>query len=150
MSTKLISEIVAETIALNYEDIDGLTQALGQGDMDADAIRALAEGAAERAVADHAGEAAGIDVHGYVSLIDGAAVAQIDTTEDTGRVRVFLNDGTIYDGHPERDDAPGQVCTLRDLDGTEDAADWLTPGHVLNALEVDWLRSLRVLRAVSA
>ena len=27
MATKPISEIVAETIALNYEDIDGLTQA---------------------------------------------------------------------------------------------------------------------------
>ena len=145
MATKPISEIVAETIALNYEDIDGLTQALGQGDVDADAIRALAEGAAERAVADHAGEAAGIDVHGYVSLIDGASIAQIDTTESTNHVRVFLNDGTIYDGDPEHDDAPGQVYTLRDLDGTDDAADWITTGHVLDAQEVDWLRSLRVV-----
>lgn len=145
MATKPISEIVAETIALNYEDIDGLTQALGKGDVDADAIRALATGAAERAVADHAGEAAGIDVHGYVSLIDGAAVAQIDTTESTGRIRVFLNDGTIYDGNPEHDDAPRQVYTLRDLDGTDDAADWITTGHVLDAQEVDWLRSLRVV-----
>lgn len=145
MATKTISEIVAEAIALNYEDSDRLAQAIAQGDVDADAIRALAEGAAERAVADHAGEAAHIDVHGYVSLIDGAAVAQIDTHEANGRVRVFLNDGTIYDGDPETDDAPGQVYTLRDLDGTADAADWLTPGHVLDAQEVDWLRSLRVV-----
>ncbi|MGG1910560.1 hypothetical protein AB1285_27425 [Microbacterium sp. NRRL B-14842] len=58
---------------------------------------------------------------------------------------MFLNDGTIYDGNPEHDDAPRQVYTLRDLDGTDDAADWITTGHVLDAQEVDWLRSLRVV-----
>ena len=58
---------------------------------------------------------------------------------------MFLKDGTIYDGNPETDAAPGQVYTLRDLDGTDDAADWLTPGHTLDAQEVDWLRSLRVV-----
>jgi hypothetical protein len=77
-----------------------------------------AEGAAERAV-DHAGEAANIDVHGYVSLIDGASVVQIDTNEGTGRVRVFLNDGTTTTA-TETDAAPGQVYTLRDLDGTDE------------------------------
>ena len=99
MATKPISEIVTETISLNYENSDGLAQ----------------------------------------------AIAQIDTNEGTGRVRVFLNDGTIYDGNPETDAAPGQVYTLRDLDGTDDADDWLTPGHTLDAQEVDWLRSLRVV-----
>ncbi|WP_454116923.1 hypothetical protein [Microbacterium aurum] len=145
MATKPISEIVAETIALNYPSIDGLTQALAQGDVDADAIRALTEGAAERAVADHAGEAVGIDAWGYSSLYDGAPTVQIDTTEDIGRVCVWLNDGLIYDGDPEYDEAPGRTHTIADLDGTDDAADWLTAGHVLDAQEVEWLRTLRVV-----
>lgn len=44
---------------------------------------------------------------GFVSDIDGAHVVQIDTTEATGRVRVFINDGTVYDGDPETDEPPG-------------------------------------------
>lgn len=42
---------------------------------------------------------------------DGALVVQIDTHEGTGRVRVWLNDGALYDGDPERDEAP-QARTL--------------------------------------
>lgn len=32
--------------------------------------------------------------------------------------------------------------TLADLDGTEDAADWMAPGHVLDADDVEFLRGL--------
>ena len=63
----------------------------------------------------------------------------------TNEFDVIIKNGTIYDGNPEQDDAPGQVYTLRDLDGTDDAADWITAGHVLDAQEADWLRSLRVV-----
>lgn len=34
--------------------------------------------------------------------------------------------------------------TVADLDGTEDAADWIAPGHVLDADDVAWIRSLRI------
>lgn len=39
--------------------------------------------------------------------MDGAHVVQIDTAESVGRVRVFINDGTVYDGDPETDEPPG-------------------------------------------
>jgi hypothetical protein len=42
---------------------------------------------------------------GFVSDLDGAHVVQLDTTETTGRVRVFINDG--YDGDPNIDEPPG-------------------------------------------
>lgn len=42
---------------------------------------------------------------------DGALVVQILTHEDTGRVRVWLNDAALYEGDPERDEAP-QARTL--------------------------------------
>lgn len=35
------------------------------------------------------------------SKIDGALLVYIDTQEDTGRIRVNLNEGTLYDGDPE-------------------------------------------------
>lgn len=47
-------------------------------------------------------------VCGYVSGHDGAHVVEIDTTEATGRVRVVINDGTVYDGDPATDDPPGE------------------------------------------
>lgn len=48
-----------------------------------------------------------VTVSGFVSDLDAAHVVQIDTTETTGRVRVFINDGTVYDGDPETDAPPG-------------------------------------------
>lgn len=47
-------------------------------------------------------------VCGYVSDRDGAHVVEIDTIEATGRVRVVVNDGTVYDGDPNTDDPPGE------------------------------------------
>ncbi len=49
-----------------------------------------------------------VAVCGYVSDRDGAQVVEIDTTEGTGRVRVVINDGTIYDGDPMTDEPPGE------------------------------------------
>lgn len=50
-----------------------------------------------------------VTVSGFVSDLDAAHVVEIDTTETTGRVRVFINDGTVYDGDPETDAPPGAV-----------------------------------------
>lgn len=41
-------------------------------------------------------------------------VVQVDTLEAAGRVRVNLNDGTIYEGNPETDATP-EVQLLRAL-----------------------------------
>ncbi|MEV8135181.1 hypothetical protein [Microbacterium aurantiacum] len=52
--------------------------------------------------------AKGITVTHYRGESDGVPVVQIDTAQDAGRLRVNLNDGPpLYDGDPERDDAPG-------------------------------------------
>lgn len=39
---------------------------------------------------------------------------------------------------------PSQAPTVADLDGSDDAADWITPGHVLSPEEVVYLRSLHL------
>lgn len=47
------------------------------------------------------------DLHAYdwIEQEDGevqsALIVQIDTADDIGRVRVYINDGRIYDGDPE-------------------------------------------------
>lgn len=46
-------------------------------------------------------EDAPIEVTVYRSRIDGALVVEIDTVPGTGRVRVNLNDGTLWDSDPE-------------------------------------------------
>lgn len=50
----------------------------------------------------------GITVGQYESDEDGAHLVWIDTTEDTGHIRVYLNDGSIplFDGDPEKVDHP--------------------------------------------
>ena len=40
---------------------------------------------------------------------DGELVVQVDTQVDTGRVRVNLNEGVLFDGDPELDPATGSV-----------------------------------------
>lgn len=50
---------------------------------------------------------AAVEVSDFASAFDDAHVVQIDTTETTGRVRVFINDGAVYDGDPETDEPPG-------------------------------------------
>lgn len=43
----------------------------------------------------------------YRSTADAATVVEIDSAEGSGRLRVMINDGVIYDGDPETDNAPG-------------------------------------------
>jgi len=52
--------------------------------------------------------AEGITVTTYRGEADGVPVVQIDTAENAGWLRVNLNDGApLFDGDPERHDAPG-------------------------------------------
>lgn len=67
----------------------------------------------------------------------GETIAHVITPEAAGLVAQALNvHETLY--------------TLESLDGTEDAADWLTVGHVLDAQEVDWLRHALIAERVLA
>lgn len=51
-----------------------------------------------------------------------------------------------YNAELERNERPtSPTYQLADFDGTDDAADWLTEGHVLTAQEVEWLRNLKVV-----
>lgn len=42
----------------------------------------------------------------YVSEIDGAHVVEIDTRPEHGRIRIYLNDGPVYDADPEAQPEP--------------------------------------------
>lgn len=44
-----------------------------------------------------------IEVQTWTSEIDGVPVVQIDT-DDVGRMRVYINDGPIYDQDPNKDE----------------------------------------------
>ena len=47
----------------------------------------------------------------------------------------------------EVDRAEGRdTYTLASLDGTDDAADWLQVGYVLDRTDVEWLRDLEIVR----
>jgi hypothetical protein len=41
----------------------------------------------------------------------------------------------------ETDRAQRATYRIADLDGTDDEADWLTVGHILDEQEVEWLRT---------
>ncbi len=71
---------------------------------------------------------------------------------DTGNVAICVGDGctnVFIEGTPADVAARllrllgemGKTSRLSDLDGTDDEADWLTAGHVLDDTEADWLRS---------
>lgn len=47
----------------------------------------------------------GVTVTVTRSTIDGARLLFVDTQQGVGRVRIDLNDGTIWDGDPEEDQA---------------------------------------------
>lgn len=49
----------------------------------------------------------------YVSEVDGAQVVQIDTSDAAGRLRIYLNDGTVWDDDPETGDPDGELGALR-------------------------------------
>ncbi|WP_396908880.1 hypothetical protein [Mycolicibacterium sp.] len=48
-----------------------------------------------------------VRVQTWTSERDGTLVVQVDTHEDTGRIRINLNDGPIWDGDPDTDNPPG-------------------------------------------
>lgn len=50
------------------------------------------------------GARGGTDVEVFRSEIDGALVVQVDTDTEpsVGRVRIFVNDGAVYDADPDR------------------------------------------------
>lgn len=65
----------------------------------------------------------GITVTTYHGARDGIPVVQIDTAEDTGRLRVNLNDGPpLYDGNPELHSAPGPFAAERIEAGSSSVA----------------------------
>ena len=39
----------------------------------------------------------------YISELDGATVVEIETGEATGRLRVYVNEGVIFDQDQDRD-----------------------------------------------
>ncbi|RUP26152.1 MAG: hypothetical protein EKK51_31015 [Mycolicibacterium sp.] len=86
-------------------------QAVDDDDEDVDSLASLVEAAeqlAERVIHADPAELSELAVCGYVSDRDGAQVVEIDTTEDTGRVRVLIGEGVIYDGDPNTDEPPGR------------------------------------------
>lgn len=53
----------------------------------------------------------GVEVEAYEYEEDDLVIVQIDTAEDTGKIRVYVNDGVIYEGDPEavEEDAEAEV-----------------------------------------
>lgn len=86
-------------------------QAVDADDEDVDTLACLVDAAGTLSDllldTDTTGQFSEIAVCGFVSSIDGAQVVQIDAPEMTGRVRVFINDGAVYDGYPDTDEPPG-------------------------------------------
>lgn len=70
-----------------------------------------------------------VEVMVYRSELDNAPVVEIDTQVDTGVLRVNLNDGLIWDGDPEVDDAELQLS----LDVQDDGG---MAKHYLSTTEV--------------
>lgn len=61
------------------------------------------------ATAEHGGLTASV----FDSEVDGSLVVQLDTDQARGRnIRVYINDGTIYDGDPEADETIEQKVYL--------------------------------------
>lgn len=89
----------------------GWRQAVGDDDEDVDALATLVEAAeqlADLVIGADPTELDELAVCGYVSDRDDAQVVEIDTTEATGRVRVLIGEGVIYDGDPNIDDPAGR------------------------------------------
>lgn len=89
----------------------GWLRAVEADDEDVDSLALLEEAAGELADLVIDGDATGCDelaLCRYDSDLDDACVVEIETTEATGRVRVLINEGTIYDGDPKVDEPPGK------------------------------------------
>jgi hypothetical protein len=57
-----------------------------------------------------------------------------------------LHDGDTIKAHLvlRAEEFKAEPRTVADLDGTDDEASWITPGHVLDAHEVAYLRGLHL------
>jgi hypothetical protein len=49
-----------------------------------------------------------IDVTTYISEMDGATVVEIDTSAHRGRLRVYVNEGPVFDQDPEEHGPHGE------------------------------------------
>lgn len=91
--------------------VAGRRRAVADDDEDVDSLSFLVQAAEQLAdvvIDAYPTELAELAVCGFLSEMDDAQVVEIDTTEDTGRVRVLINDGVIYDGNPAVDEPPGE------------------------------------------
>jgi hypothetical protein len=57
-------------------------------------------------------EEAPIEVQVYRSPLDAALVVQVDTDNETGVVRINLNDAAVWHGDPEKEEGQGDVEEL--------------------------------------
>lgn len=70
----------------------------------------------------------GYQITHFIGL-DGVPVIQIDTADLDGMLRINLNDSTLYNGDPEKHEAPGIPVELPETEGmtalpTQPAAYW--------------------------
>lgn len=59
-------------------------------------------------------EEAPIEVSVHRSTVDGALVVEIDTTDETGEIRVSINDGLIWEGDPDSTTSARELLTQID------------------------------------
>lgn len=69
-----------------------------------------------------------LEVTTYVSLLDGATVVEIDTSAGAGRVRVYVNDGPVFDQESEQFGPHGRcTCVWHDDAGANHGCDRIGP-----------------------
>lgn len=83
---------------------EGFTRAQAESDIGADEILGVIREAIEADRAQRAGRLEDLHAYDYTDPDDQRErilIVQIDALEDIGRMRVYINDGRIYDGDPE-------------------------------------------------
>lgn len=74
---------------------------------------------------------------------DETTVIKFESFSD-GLVALERDGEQVWIGPATADGTTAESRTVADLDGTVDAADWIQSGHVLDAQEVAYLRSLHL------
>ncbi len=81
----------------------------------------------------------GVELRGYV-----------DDSVSLNALSVAMEPFGIVIASPAEDDynpfAGTETYRISDLDGTDDEASWLTPGHVLDRQEAEWLRNRLIVK----
>lgn len=67
---------------------------------------------------------------------DGVPVIQVDTQDLDGMLRINLNDSTLYNGDPEKHEAPGVAVELADEDDERECVQCGDNPHTLSSR--DW------------